>query len=67
MTKGEINFAIRPDYNQESTDATSVVPEIDYKFSFDHSQGLQLSIQEIDYHFNKWLLSLGYERKGSSQ
>ena len=58
--KGEMIFQIRPDYNQDVDDVRHVIPDTEYKFSFNHDHGLQLSIEEIEFHFNKFLRSLGY-------
>ena len=58
--KGEMIFQIRPDYNQDVDDVRHVIPDTEYKFSFNQDHGLQLSIEEIELHFNKFLRSLGY-------
>ena len=58
--KGEMIFQIRPDYNQDVDDVRHVIPDTEYKFSFNQDHGLQLSIEEIEFHFNKFLRSLGY-------
>lgn len=59
--KGTITFSINPDYNQEVSDTRYVIPQIDYKFDFDQKNGLDLSLEEIEFHYNKWLRSLGYD------
>ena len=59
--KGEMIFQIRPDYNQNVNDARRVVPDIEYKFSFNQDNGMELSTDEIHFHFNKFLRSLGYQ------
>ena len=58
--KGEMIFQIRPDYNQDVDDVRHVIPDTEYKFSFNQDHGLQLSIEDIEFHFNKFLRSLGY-------
>ena len=58
--KGEMIFQIRPDYNQDVDDVRHVIPDTEDKFSFNQDHGLQLSIEEIEFHFNKFLRSLGY-------
>jgi len=58
--KGEMIFSLRPDYNQDVSDSRHVIPDTEYKFSFNQDQGLQLSVEEIQFHFNKFLRSLGY-------
>ena len=58
--KGEMIFQIRPDYNQDVDYVRHVIPDTEYKFSFNQDHGLQLSIEEIEFHFNKFLRSLGY-------
>lgn len=59
--KGEMIFSLRPDYNQDVDNARHSIPEIEYKFGFDQSNGLQLTVDEIHFHFNKFLRSLGYQ------
>ena len=59
--KGEMVFQVRPDYNQNVDDSRRVVPEVEYKFSFNQDAGLELSVEEIHFHFNKFLRSLGYQ------
>ena len=58
--KGEMIFSVRPDYNQNVNDSRRVVPDVEYKFGFDQDSGMQLSVEEIHFHFNKFLRSLGY-------
>jgi len=64
--KGEMIFQIRPDYNQGVNDVRRVVPDIEYKFSFNQEDGLELSTDEIHFHFNKFLRSLGYQIDNST-
>ena len=59
--KGEMVFQVRPDYNQNVNDSRRVVPEVEYKFSFNQDAGLELSVEEIHFHFNKFLRSIGYQ------
>ena len=59
--KGEMIFSVRPDYNQNVNDSRRVVPDVEYKFGFDQDSGMQLSVEEIHFHFNKFLRSLGYQ------
>tara|TARA_Y100001937_G_scaffold122847_1_gene184707 strand:- start:200 stop:466 length:267 start_codon:yes stop_codon:yes gene_type:complete len=59
--KGEMIFQIRPDYNQDVDDVRHTIPDTEYKFTFNQDQGLQLSVEEIHFHFNKFLRSLGYQ------
>ena len=59
--KGEMVFQVRPDYNQNVDDSRRVVPEVEYKFSFNQDAGLELSVEEIHFHFNKFLRSIGYQ------
>ena len=59
--KGDMIFQVRPDYNQNVDDSRRVVPEVEYKFSFNQDAGLELSVEEIHFHFNKFLRSLGYQ------
>lgn len=58
--KGTITFSIRPDYDQDVTTSTHVVPSSEYSFEFDQTEGLTLSTVDIQYHFNAWLRSIGY-------
>ena len=58
--KGEMIFQIRRDYNEDVDDVRHVIPDNEYKFTFNQDHGLQLSIEEIEFHFNKFLRSLGY-------
>ena len=58
--KGTIRFVLEPDYNQEESDPKNTIPSSDYSFTFDHSEGMQITVDEIQYHFNSWLRSLGY-------
>lgn len=58
--KGTIKFSIYPDYDQDRSDVKLVVPTSEYEFGFDHTEGLQLTTDEIQYHFNSWLRSIGY-------
>tara|TARA_B100000963_G_C22540486_1_gene631942 strand:- start:505 stop:798 length:294 start_codon:yes stop_codon:yes gene_type:complete len=64
--KGEMIFSVRPDYNQNVSDSRHVVPDIEYKFGFDQDSGMQLSVEEIHFHFNKFLRSLGYQIDNSA-
>ena len=59
--KGEMIFSVRPDYNQNVNDSRRVIPDIEYKFGFDQDAGMELSVEEIHFHFNKFLRSLGYQ------
>ena len=59
--KGEMIFSVRPDYNQNVDDSRRVVPDVEYKFSFNQDGGMDLSTEEIQFHFNKFLRSLGYQ------
>ena len=59
--KGEMIFQVRPDYNQNVNDSRRVVPDVEYKFSFNQDGGMELSTEEIHFHFNKFLRSLGYQ------
>ena len=59
--KGEMVFQVRPDYNQNVNDSRRVVPEVEYKFSFNQDAGMELSVEEIHFHFNKFLRSIGYQ------
>ena len=59
--KGEMIFQVRPDYNQNVNDSRRVVPDVEYKFSFNQDGGMELSTEEIQFHFNKFLRSLGYQ------
>jgi len=59
--KGEMIFSVRPDYNQSVDDSRRVVPDVEYKFSFNQDAGMELSVEEIHFHFNKFLRSLGYQ------
>ena len=59
--KGEMIFSVRPDYNQNVNDSRRVIPDIEYKFGFDQDNGMELSVEEIHFHFNKFLRSLGYQ------
>ena len=59
--KGEMIFSVRPDYNQNVDDARRVGPDVEYKFSFNQDAGMELSVEEIHFHFNKFLRSLGYQ------
>ena len=59
--KGDMIFQVRPDYNQNVNDSRRVVPEVEYKFSFNQDAGMELSVEEIHFHFNKFLRSLGYQ------
>ena len=43
--KGEMIFQIRPDYNQDVDEVRHVIPDTEYKFSFNQDHGLQLSIE----------------------
>lgn len=58
--KGTITFSIRPDYDQDVTNPGYVVPQTEYSFEFDHTEGLTITTNEIQLHFNAWLRSLGY-------
>ena len=59
--KGDMIFQVRPDYNQNVNDSRRVVPEVEYKFSFNQDAGMELSVDEIHFHFNKFLRSIGYQ------
>lgn len=59
--KGEVIFSIRPDYNQDVENPKTVIPDVEYKFTFDHTNGLQLTADEINHHYKKWLVTLGFE------
>ena len=50
--KGTIRFVLEPDYNQEEANPKNVIPSSDYSFTFDHSEGMQITVDEIQYHFN---------------
>lgn len=58
--KGTITFNCRPDYDQDATDVIGVVPTSEYSFDFDHTEGMQITTKEIQFHFNAFLRSLGY-------
>jgi len=58
--KGTIRFVLEPDYNQEESNPKDVVPSSDYSFHFDHTEGMQITVDEIQFHFNAWLRSIGY-------
>ena len=58
--KGTITFNIRPDYDQDVTNSNFVIPQVEYSFDFDHTEGMQLSTDEIQFHFDSWLRSIGY-------
>jgi hypothetical protein len=58
--KGEVIFTIRPDYNQDIENPKTVIPDVEYKFTFDHTNGFNLTPDEIDHHYEKWLVSLGF-------
>ena len=58
--KGTITFNIRPDYDQDVSNPKHVIPQTEYSFDFDQSEGLTLTTDEIQYHFNAWLRSIGY-------
>ena len=58
--KGTIRFVLEPDYNQEESNPKNVIPNSDYSFTFDHTEGMQITVDEIRYHFDAWLRSLGY-------
>ena len=58
--KGTITFNIRPDYDQDVSNPKYVVPQAEYSFDFDHTEGLILTTDEIQHHFNAWLRSIGY-------
>ena len=59
--RGEMIFSVRPDYNQNVNDSRRVVPDVEYKFNFNQDGGMELSTEEIQFHFNKFLRSLGYQ------
>ena len=59
--KGDMIFQVRPDYNQNVNDSRRVVPEVEYKFSFNQDAGMELSVEEIHFHINKFLRSIGYQ------
>tara|TARA_R100000388_G_scaffold92119_1_gene74750 strand:- start:10 stop:303 length:294 start_codon:yes stop_codon:yes gene_type:complete len=59
--RGEMIFSVRPDYNQNVNDSRRVVPDVEYKFNFNQDGGMELSTEEIHFHFNKFLRSLGYQ------
>ena len=58
--KGTIRFVLEPDYNQEESNPKNVIPHSEYSFTFDHTEGMQITVDEIQYHFNAWLRSAGY-------
>lgn len=58
--KGTITFNCRPDYDQDVTDVRATIPSSEYSFEFDHSEGMQITTREIQFHFNAFLRSLGY-------
>lgn len=60
MLKGTIRFVFEPDYNQENVNPKDVLPSSDYSFTFDHTDGMMITTDEIQYHFNAWLRSIGY-------
>jgi uncharacterized membrane protein len=60
MLKGTMRFILEPDYNQENVNPKDIIPTSEYSFTFDHTEGMQITVNEIQYHFNAWLRSLGY-------
>jgi uncharacterized membrane protein len=60
MLKGTMRFVLEPDYNQENVNPKDIIPTSEYSFTFDHTEGMQITVNEIQYHFNAWLRSLGY-------
>ena len=58
--KGTFTFNCRPDYDQDVSDARNIIPASEYSFDFDHSEGLQITTKELQFHFNAFLRSLGY-------
>ena len=58
--KGTMTISCRPDYDQEMSDVRGIIPTSEYSFDFDHSEGMQITVREIQFHFNAFLRSLGY-------
>tara|TARA_R100000231_G_scaffold122227_1_gene92375 strand:- start:637 stop:801 length:165 start_codon:yes stop_codon:yes gene_type:complete len=42
------------------SDVRGIIPTSEYSFDFDHSEGMQITVREIQFHFNAFLRSLGY-------
>jgi len=57
---GTFNFSFNPDYDQNKDTVEDVLPSSNYSFEIDHADGLQITTQEIQFHFNAFLRSLGY-------
>lgn len=57
---GTFNFSFNPDYDQNKDTVEDVLPSSNYSFEIDHEDGLQITTQEIQFHFNAFLRSLGY-------
>lgn len=55
-----ITFRYEPAYEQEETSVQLIEPNVSYSFEVKNgiSDGLQLD--DIVYHFESWLRSLGY-------
>ena len=59
MNKATIEFRYSPDYNNDNydTDVVDRMANVGYEFEVP-AHGV--SVDDIQYHFNQWLRSLGY-------
>jgi len=59
MNKATIEFRYSPDYNNDNYDAEVVdrMPTVNYEFEVPE---YGVSTDDIQFHFNQWLRSIGY-------
>ena len=59
MNKATIEFRYSPDYNNDNYDVDVVdrMATVNYEFEVPEHD---VSVDDIQYHFNQWLTALGY-------
>ena len=59
MNKATIEFRYSPDYNNDNYDVDVVdrMANVGYEFEVPEHD---VSVDDIQYHFNQWLTALGY-------
>ena len=59
MNKATIEFRYSPDYNNDNYDVDVVdrMANVNYEFEVPEHD---VTVEDIQYHFNQWLRSLGY-------
>ena len=59
MNKATIEFRYSPDYNNDNYDTEVIDRMANVNYEFEVPE-LGVSTDDIQYHFNQWLRSIGY-------